>query len=150
MYGKAIVRSFFNLQILLFQPCLVPSEEQNQGINLFPNVTIPFSITLPFKTHTPDFYIPFFTLAEMFAYMGWIKVAETLLNPFGDDDEDFQINYLIDRNLQVIFSKKYPLANPPVVFFQKVQKNPQWLLIQKIMEFSKQHFNFPYQMVNFY
>ena len=29
--------------------------------------------------------------------MGWIKVAETLLNPFGEDDEDFQINYLIDR-----------------------------------------------------
>ena len=33
--------------------------------------------------------------------MGWIKVAEMLLNPFGDDDEDFQINYLVDRNLQV-------------------------------------------------
>ena len=31
----------------------------------------------------------------------YAQVAETLLNPFGDDDEDFDINYLIDRNLQV-------------------------------------------------
>ena len=37
----------------------------------------------------------------VFDFSGWIKVAETLLNPFGDDDEDFHINYLIDRNLQV-------------------------------------------------
>ncbi len=46
-------------------------------------------------------YIPFFTIIEFIGYIGWIKVAETLLNPWGDDDEDFQINYLIDRNFQV-------------------------------------------------
>lgn len=31
------------------------------------------------------------------------KVAETLLNPFGEDDDDFDINGLIDSNLQVKF-----------------------------------------------
>ncbi len=48
-------------------------------------------------------YFPFFTIIEFISYMGWIKVAETLLNPFGDDDDDFEINYLIDRNLQVSY-----------------------------------------------
>ena len=45
--------------------------------------------------------VPIFTIFEFIGYLGWIKVAETLLNPFGDDDEDFEINYLIDRNVQV-------------------------------------------------
>ena len=46
--------------------------------------------------------LPIFTILEFVGYLGWIKVAETLLNPFGDDDEDFEINYLIDRNVQVL------------------------------------------------
>ena len=29
-------------------------------------------------------------------------MAEALLNPWGDDDDDFQISYLIDRNFQVL------------------------------------------------
>ena len=49
----------------------------------------------------PVIFVPFFTIIEFIGYIGWIKVAETLLNPWGDDDEDFEINYLIERNFQV-------------------------------------------------
>jgi hypothetical protein len=30
-----------------------------------------------------------------------IQVAEVLVNPFGEDDDDFDVNALIDRNLSV-------------------------------------------------
>lgn len=50
-----------------------------------------------------DFYVPIFTILEFLFYMGWLKVAETLLNPFGEDDDDFDTYYLIDRNLQIAY-----------------------------------------------
>ena len=53
----------------------------------FPTIDATFSTAAPFDKHTPDSYFPFFTIVEFISYMGWIKVAETLLNPFGDDDE---------------------------------------------------------------
>jgi len=50
-----------------------------------------------------DFFVPLFTILQYLFYMGWLKVAETLLNPFGEDDDDFDTYYLIDRNLQVSY-----------------------------------------------
>lgn len=29
------------------------------------------------------------------------QVAEQLINPFGDDEEDFELNFLIDRHTKV-------------------------------------------------
>ena len=51
-----------------------------------------------------DLYVPIFLVLEYIFYFGWLQVAKTLINPFGgDDDEDFDMEYLINRNFQVGF-----------------------------------------------
>ncbi|CAI5445641.1 unnamed protein product [Caenorhabditis angaria] len=48
-----------------------------------------------------DLVVPFMTIIEFIFYMGWLKVAMELLNPFGEDADDFDCNLLIDRNLAI-------------------------------------------------
>lgn len=59
-----------------------------------------------------DLYIPIFTILQFFFYMGLLKVAEQLINPFGDDDEDFELNWLIDRHVKASFLGVDILMNP--------------------------------------
>ncbi|XP_035206528.1 bestrophin-2-like, partial [Stegodyphus dumicola] len=53
------------------------------------------------EVHRYDYYIPIFTILQLMFYMGLLKVAEQLINPFGDDDEDFELNWIIDRHMKV-------------------------------------------------
>ena len=76
--------------------------ENHQELDTF-NATSFTTGTAPFTDHTPDLIFPFFTVVEFLCYMGWIKVAEGLLNPYGDDDEDFELTYIISRNLQTSY-----------------------------------------------
>ena len=69
--------SLFSKQFLVPPPGQIDTEN-------FPNVTlVDYSSKAPFDKHTPGLLFPFFTLVEMVCYLGWIKVAESLLNPFG-------------------------------------------------------------------
>ncbi|CAB3408540.1 unnamed protein product [Caenorhabditis bovis] len=46
-----------------------------------------------------DLYFPLLTVFQFIFFMGWLKVAEGLLNPLGEDDDDFECNFLIDKNI---------------------------------------------------
>lgn len=92
-----MITSAYFLAQLFSKQFLTPPKQSEE----FGNSTIHYSNVKPFDAFTPDVYFPLFLFVEFFCIMGWIKVAETLLNPFGDDDEDFGVNYIIDRNLQV-------------------------------------------------
>ncbi|XP_051161927.1 uncharacterized protein LOC127281951 isoform X1 [Leptopilina boulardi] len=52
------------------------------------------------KYEVPDMYFPFFTALQFCFYVGWLKVAEVLINPFGEDDDDIELNWLIDRHIK--------------------------------------------------
>lgn len=45
--------------------------------------------------------MPLFTILQFLFYVGWLKVGEDLIFPFGADDEDFEFNYILERNLEV-------------------------------------------------
>ncbi|GIY47511.1 bestrophin-3 [Caerostris extrusa] len=50
-----------------------------------------------------DLYIPLFTLLQFFFYVGWLKVAEQILNPYGEDDDDFELNWCLDRSVHIAY-----------------------------------------------
>ncbi len=46
-------------------------------------------------------WLPIFLSLKFLFFFGWLRVAETLYNPFGEDDEDFGMDELLDRHARV-------------------------------------------------
>ena len=62
-----------------------------------------------------DLYYPIFMTIKFLFYFGWLRVAETLYNPFGEDDDDFEINDLLDRHFRVALAMVDDTEDPPVL-----------------------------------
>ncbi|VDP41029.1 unnamed protein product [Soboliphyme baturini] len=71
-----------------------------------------------YKGYEIDLYFPFITVVEFFFYMGWLKVAESIINPLGTDDEDFDTLKIIDRNFEVLFEELHLRSFPVINIFK--------------------------------
>ncbi|XP_055331018.1 bestrophin-3-like [Paramacrobiotus metropolitanus] len=77
----------------------------------------PLDVSKNYKGHGIDTYFPIFTSLQFLFYVGWLKVAETIFNPWGEDDDDFDINWFIERHMQVHFTVTDQMFDqpPPIV-----------------------------------
>ncbi|CAJ0928937.1 unnamed protein product, partial [Mesorhabditis belari] len=58
----------------------------------------------------------FYTTFQMMIYVGWVKSFQVIENPFGEDDDDFEVNQLIDRHWQSLIRLLLdPLSAPPEI-----------------------------------
>ncbi|XP_050716460.1 bestrophin-2-like [Eriocheir sinensis] len=78
-----------------------------------------------YVNRTIDFFVPIFTLLQFFFYMGWLKVAESLVNPFGEDDDDFELECILERHLKMsyLLGDVTPSDDP---LFEDDEDDAQW------------------------
>ncbi|XP_054720236.1 bestrophin-4-like [Uloborus diversus] len=93
-----------------------------------------------YKNHQVDMYVPVFTLLQFFFYMGWLKVAEQIVNPYGEDDDDFELNWCLDRNCQVVylivdhFHTKHPKLRKDKFWDEMLPELPQTKITAKYVK----------------
>lgn len=62
-----------------------------------------------------DIIVPVFTLLRFIFYIGWLKVAEYLSKPFGDDDDDVDLCLYLSFYCEVVFTlANYSTNNKPL------------------------------------
>ena len=68
-----------------------------------------------------DLYYPVFMTVKFLFFFGWLRVAETLYNPFGEDDDDFELDELLNRHFKVAMNIVDEKEDPP-----ELQKDIFW------------------------
>jgi len=76
-----------------------------------------------------NLYYPFFMTVKFLFFFGWLRVAETLYNPFGEDDDDFELNELINRHFKVAMNIVDETEEPP-----ELQKDIFWGQTEPILK----------------
>merc|ERR1719187_1384545 len=61
----------------------------------------------------PYTFIPIFLVLKFIFFFGWLEVAEAIENPFGDDEDDFQVCELVSRHLWAINKNLNQFKGPP-------------------------------------
>ncbi|XP_071527080.1 bestrophin-3-like [Panulirus ornatus] len=59
--------------------------------------------SLHYPNHEVDMVVPIFALLELIFYLGWLKVAVALLNPFSSDDHSFNMIKFMENSRQSAF-----------------------------------------------
>ncbi|ULT96911.1 hypothetical protein L3Y34_005026 [Caenorhabditis briggsae] len=77
------VRSYFFMALIARQSVLLDGKDPEQPSILYPIVPFVMSVL------------------QFIFVVGWMKVAESMINPLGEDDDDFECNFLLDRNLAI-------------------------------------------------
>ncbi|KAF7257314.1 hypothetical protein EG68_05328 [Paragonimus skrjabini miyazakii] len=88
-----------------------------------------------------DLYVPVFGLLRFFFYMGWFKVAESLINPFGEDADDLEIEYIIERNLNVSYMIVDNIQHTHHQFLRRSSEDPDWTKTNWFADTNKQEAN---------
>eukprot|EP00092_Neocalanus_flemingeri_P010264 GFUD01011060.1.p1 GENE.GFUD01011060.1~~GFUD01011060.1.p1 ORF type:complete len:409 (+),score=73.73 GFUD01011060.1:151-1377(+) len=76
-----------------------------------------------------NLYYPIFMTVKFLFFFGWLRVAETLYNPFGEDDDDFELNGLINRHFKVAMNIVDENEEPP-----ELQKDIFWGQVDPVLQ----------------
>ena len=75
------------------------SVQSDTVIILISDITVINHLCIQIGDEEIDLYYPIFMTVRFLFIFGWLRVAETLYNPFGEDDEDFELNELLNRRI---------------------------------------------------
>lgn len=57
-----------------------------------------------YKNNEVDLVVPIFTIVQFLFFVGWFKVGQDLMRPFGMDDDDIELDYIFERNVLASFA----------------------------------------------